>query len=149
MNLVGEFLILSERVVVDAFSQHVSVQHCLETLQASEFPSFHSGFGIFSRYRVEGPTPEHATGVDFRLVRVSEADGEEVIAEYPGTWAAGSKRARIATNFRLLRLKRPEQLLFRVDHRLQGTDWVPGPTCALDIEQAKPTRDDGATPGAE
>lgn len=138
MKPVGEFLILAERVLHDSQTDLLSPVNCLEVLAAPAFPSHHPGFGIFARYRLDEDPPEEAVAMAFRLVRCSEADGEEVIAEYPGRWAAGTPRARIVTNFQMLRLHRAERVLFRIDHRLGDEAWVPGPSCALDVIEVPP-----------
>lgn len=139
MNLIGEFLILAERVVHDSFTGLVSALQCVEEIQSSAFPAQHPGFAVFARYRLEGEPPTAPRPVAFRLVRSTEVDGESVVVEYPGEWAPETTRARIATNFTVLQLHRPERVWFRVDHRLDGGPWVPGPTCPIDIVAAPPS----------
>lgn len=138
MKLVGEFLILAERYLHDSQTDALSLIHCIEAVAAPTFPARHPNFAVFARYRLDDDPPNVPVPVDFRLMRVSAIDGEELIAEFPGSWAAGTTRARIATNFQYLRLKQPERLLFRIDHRVSGGEWLAGPSCAVDVVAVQP-----------
>jgi hypothetical protein len=78
-------------------------------------------------------------GWSYRLVRLCEADPPEVVTEFKGEWAPETRRVRIATNFQMLRLKRPETLIFRADHRVGSGAWIEGPTCSIDVVQLQLT----------
>lgn len=133
MKLRGEWLVLAERVINDSLTQNLTLVSCLEQIAALSFPAQHAGFGIAAHYRCEGPAPEKAQKVRYRLLRLSEVDPPELISEFGGEWAAGTRRARIGTNFQYLRLKRQETLTFRMDHRVGNGHWVEGPSCAIDV----------------
>ncbi len=133
MKLRGEWLVLAERVINDSMTQNLTLVSCLEQVAALTFPAQHAGFGVAARYRCEGPPPEKAQKVRYRLLRLSEAEPPETICEFNGVWEAGTRRGRIGTNFQLLRLKRAETLTFRMDHRVGNGPWVEGPSCAIDV----------------
>jgi hypothetical protein len=133
MKIRGEWLVLAERVIVDSLTQNLTLVSCLEQVAALKFPAQHHGFGVAARYRCEGPPPTRAQRVRYRLMRLSEFDPPETISEFGGDWHAGDRRARIGTNFQLLRLKQPEVLSFRMDHRIGNGPWVQGPTCSIDV----------------
>lgn len=136
MNLIGEYLVLAERVVHDSQSDQVSLFGCLEVIAAPAFPSAHPGFGVFARYRCEGEPPTEDVEVAFRVVRCSAHDGEEVVLEMPVRWRAHTRYARVGSNFAMLRVHRPEWLLFRIDHRVGEQGWQPGLSTSLDIIEA-------------
>ena len=108
MKLHGVWLVLAARVIVDATTQNLTVVSCLEQVAAAEFPSVHPGFAVAAQFRCVGSPPAHPVPVEYRLMRLSEVDPPEVVAEYAGDWGAGSPRARLVTNFRFLRLKRAD-----------------------------------------
>lgn len=149
MKLHGEWLVLAERVITDSFTQNLTLVSCLEQVAAVQFPMLHHGFGVAARYRCVGELPTKAAKVRYRLMRLCETDAAEVVGEFDGAWAAGTRRARIATNFQFLRLKRAEAITFRMDHRVGTGAWVEGPSCALDVVKLEVTPEQRAAFAAE
>lgn len=135
MRLHGEWLVLAERVIQDAYTNALTLVSCLDQVTAVRFPAQHHGFGVAARYRVDGEPPKKPTRVRFRLLRVSEVDPEETLSEFESVWEPGTQRSRIAVNFQFLRLKRAETLCFRVDHKVGNAAWQRGPSCMLDVVQ--------------
>lgn len=149
MKLHGEWLVLAERVINDSLTQNLTLVSCLEQVAAADFPTVHPGFAVAARYRCVGPPPVEPVRVRYRLLRLCDADAPETLAEYDGEWAPGTLRARIVTNFRVLRLKRPETVTFRVDHRVGDEDWEEGPSCALEVVRLELTPEQRAALAAE
>lgn len=149
MKLHGEWLVLAERVINDSLTQNLTLVSCLEQVAAADFPTVYPGFAVAARYRCVGPPPGEPVRVRYRLLRLCDTDAPETLAEYDGEWAPGTTRARIATNFQVLRLKRPETVTFRVDHRVGDGDWQEGPTCALEVVRLELTPEQRAALAAE
>lgn len=133
MKLKGEWLVLAERVLTDAHSNNLTLVSCLEQIGSPVFPGFHHGFGVAALYRCVDAPPADDVPVTFRLMRCSDTDGEVVVQTHDTTWKAGLHRARLATNFAMLRLWRPEVITFRMDHKVHGGRWTPGPSCSLEV----------------
>lgn len=149
MKIVGEWIVLAERVINDALTQNLTLVSCLEQIAALEFPAQHPGFAVAARYRCVGEPPERPVKVRYRLMRLCETDAPEVVVELEGDWGAGARRARVGTNFQFLRLKRPETVTFRMDHRVGSGSWVEGPACSLDVVQLRLTDEQRAALAAE
>lgn len=145
MKLTCEYVILAERILHDSLTDTVSAIGLVEVVAATEFPSQMFGFGVFARFRA-AVAPSVDVLVQFRVVRVSEHDGERAVADLDLLWKAGTSFARVATNFKILGLVRPERLRFRVDYRLDGADWVMGPATSVDIVHVPTASSD---PGAD
>lgn len=141
MKIVGEWLVLAERVINDALTQNLTLVSCVEQIAALEFPANHHGFAVAARYRCVGDPPARPVKVGYRLVRLCDIDPPETVTEMGGDWAAGARRARVATNFQVLRLKRPETVTFRIDHRVGTGKWTEGPSCSLDVVRLELTDD--------
>lgn len=136
MKITGEWLVLAERVIIDAYNQNLTLVCCLEQIAAASFPAKHAGFAVAALFRCEGAAPVEDVAVRYRLIRCSPEDGDEVVGEYDSVWFEGMPRSRVAINFEHLRLKRAEVVEFRLDHQVQGARWRVGPRCTLDIVQA-------------
>ncbi len=149
MKIVGEWLVLAERVINDALTQNLTLVSCLEQIAAPSFPTHHQGFGVAARYRCVGEPPTEDVEASYRLVRLSASSEPEVVVTFEGTWPAGTCRARVATNFRYLRLTRPEVLTFRVDHRIGRGRWIEGPSSSIDIVKLELTPEQQAALAAE
>lgn len=133
MKLRGEWLVLAERVINDSLGGNLTLVSCLYQVAAIQFPAQHHGFGVAGRFRCVGEPPKKPTRASVRLVRSSDADPEETVQEWDITWAPGTRCAHVGTNFQILRLRRPETVEFRVDHRIGRGAWQHGPTCSLDV----------------
>lgn len=133
MKLRGEWLVLAERVIDDAISGNVTLVSCIQQVAAADFPAQHHGFGVAARFCCVGEPPDKPIPVSLRLVRRSATDAEEVVTDWNITWQAGTRRGQVATNFQVLRLRRPEIVEFRIDHRVGKGAWHSGPTCSIDV----------------
>jgi hypothetical protein len=135
-------MVLAERVIDDSATHNLTLVSCLERVQALSFPSQHHGFAVGARFRCIEGIPKRDRKVRFRLVRQSEHESDEHLFDLDTTWAAGLSTARLATNFQVLRLKRPETLRFRLDYKVGRTAWQHGSTCYLDVVERVLTDDE-------
>ncbi len=149
MKILGEWLVLSERVINDSLTQNLTLVSCIEQIATPSFPSHHQGFAVAARYRCVGEPPPHDVEASYRLVRLSVSAAPEVLVTFNGAWPAGTRRARVATNFRFLRLTRPEVLTFRVDHRIGRGRWIEGPSSSIDIVKLELTLEQQAALAAD
>lgn len=139
MSLVCEWFVLCERVIVDAATGNFTLVACLEQLNALKFPAHHATVAFAARYRWTGTPFAEDTTVTHRLIRLSDHDEPEEIAETQASWKAGTHRGRVVLTFQMLRLLRAELLRFRLDHRVGDGEWVEGPSCYLDVVAVKLT----------
>ncbi len=133
MTIACEWLVLAERVIEDAYTGNLTIVSCMEDLIAPMFPAVHNGFAVAARYRWIGVPPRRNRRWRIRLVRCSEHDGEEVVAEDGATWEAGRATSRWVIHFRMLRLRRPETLTFRMDHKVGRSAWQRGPSVTIEV----------------
>ncbi len=139
MKITCEWMVLAERVIEDSSNHTLTLVSCLEEIRTWVFPSQHHGFAVAARFRSQDGPPDKDHKLRMRLVRVSDHDPDEVIAEAETTWVAGLTTARWVMNFSVLRLKRPETLRFRIDHRLGRGGWQTGPSGSVDIVEVELT----------
>lgn len=142
MNIHCESFVLCERVIEDAATRTLTLVGCLEQITAVVFPAKHPGFACAARFVWNGEPPAHPILVQYRLVRCSEHEADEVVSELTGEWTAGASSARVVISFRLLRLKRPERLRFRMEHRLNESAWIRSAEYSIDILKAQLTREE-------
>lgn len=133
MKLHGEWLVLAERVIRDAGTGNVTLVSCFSQVAALAFPTQHHGFAVAVRYRCADAPPTANQPVQLRLVRHSEVDGEEVVQEWNVEWPAGHRQLEVGTNFRVLRLRRAESVVFRVDSKVGRSAWRPGPSSVIEV----------------
>lgn len=138
MTLHGEWLILAEHVLEDCLTRNLTLVSCLERAAATEFPALHHGFAVVARFRWVAEPPHRPTAVLFRLLRLSEHDGAEVLLETRHRWQPEARVANITARFQVLRLLRPEVVVFRMDARVGRGPWIEGPAAALDVVRLEP-----------
>lgn len=134
MSLSCEWMVLCERVLVDAQTQQVTLVDCLHQIKAATFPAQHHGFAVAASYRWTASEPPPAFPITHRLVRCSSSGTEEVLVEVPGTWRDRARHGRVHLVFGFLRLLRPETLEFRLEHRMGDGPWEFGAHAFLDVE---------------
>lgn len=139
MKLECDWLVLCEQTILDRATGHLTLVNCFESVVALSFPSNHPRFSFAARFHAEDED-DAAHTVGYRFVRHSEADGEELIAELGGGWSGGTKFGRVYLNFQVLRLKRPETVWFRIDHRLDEQDWQRGPSVPVLVTELSPEK---------
>ncbi|MBN2797838.1 MAG: hypothetical protein JXX28_01710 [Deltaproteobacteria bacterium] len=135
MSLHADWLVLCEQVLADQHTGQLSLMNCLEQVSAPSFPAHHPRFAVSALYRWSGDPPESAVPLSYRLIRQTEVEGEEVLVELPGEWRAGTRTARVYVNVQVLRLRRAEEIRFRLDHRIGEEDWQTGPVGTLRVDQ--------------
>ncbi|MCB9779840.1 MAG: hypothetical protein H6742_14840 [Alphaproteobacteria bacterium] len=133
MKITCEWMVLAERVIEDSATGNLTIVSCLEQVRSLGFPAQHHGFAMAARFRCVDAPPERDGKLRMRLVRASDHDPDEVVAEVDSVWQAGERTARWVMRFRYLRLRRPETLRFRLDHKVGRAAWQEGPTATLDI----------------
>jgi hypothetical protein len=136
VKLTCEYFIVCERVIEDTQSRTLTAVALLEQVSARTFPALHKGFACAARFRIEGSPPPATTNVGYRVFRSSAVDAETLVVDFEGEWDADTRFGRVVASFEALRLVRPEQLLFRIEHRVADGPWVKGPSASLDIVQA-------------
>ena len=144
MSILGESLILCERVLHDSQTQSISTIGCIDTIQSLTFPAQHFHFAVSARMRCDGPPPAVDLLVEYRVVRFSDADEETEVALLHGEWGAGKRSARVWVTFQFLRLFRPEVVWFRLDHRIGDGAWIEGPMSSVDVTQVHLTQEQEA-----
>lgn len=140
MSMHCDWLVLCQQVLVDTHTSNLTIVNCLDQVSALAFPVEHPGFAFAARFRWEGEPHDEPRDVEFRLVRFSDEDDEEIVLSLSGVWEPNTKRTRVYSNFHFLRLRRPERLWFRVDSRLRGRRWRKGPAVPVDVLQAQLTQ---------
>lgn len=148
MKVVGEWLVLAERLIDDSITHNPTLVSCLDRISAKTFPSAHYGFAVVARFRREGETQGAHVPFSYRVVRLSPSEDLKVIVEIDGAWPPDSRYTRVGANFGALRLTRPEMLTFRIDYREDGGPWVEGPASTLEIVQS-PDEEIVQSPGGE
>ncbi len=133
MRLRGEWLVLAERVIDDALTGNITLVSCLGQVAAVDFPAQHHGFAIAARFSCAGKPPAAPTPVSFRLIRRSATDEEQCVTNWTVQWQPGTRVGHVGTNYQVLRLRRPEIIEFRIEHRVAEGTWHAGPTCSIDV----------------
>lgn len=149
MTAVCESLVLCERVLDDTFSGTVTLVACLDEVRALRFPAQHPGFGFLARLRWDGAPPTADQPIAYRFWRIGSEGKPELVHSFDGAWPAGATRVRVATNFRWLRLRGPERVEFRLDHRLGRGGWKKGPVASIDVRPLDLSEADRAALRAE
>lgn len=133
MNLVCDWLILCERALVDQHSGSLSLIHCIEQISAMDLPTLHPNVTFVAHYSCVGDAPDEQIQLEYRLVRFSAVDAEGEVHRFKGVWQPGVRRGRVLTRFSVIRLRRPETVWFRLDHREVGKKWKKGATVWVDV----------------
>ncbi|MCB9737703.1 MAG: hypothetical protein H6747_00425 [Deltaproteobacteria bacterium] len=142
-KLTIEWTVACARVIVDQQTGEWSLIDVIERVMALQFPAQHQRFAIAARVSTEA-APGEDLSLRYRVVRTSDADGEQTILESRGRWLAGTDRGRFHANFAVLRLFRPERLRFRVDVATDDGPWQMGATTSIDVAQMELTAEQAA-----
>lgn len=138
MSIHCDWLVLCHRVIEDSLTRQLSLIDVLDQLWSPLFPAEAPGFA-FAAYLSRGSVAD-AGRWQFRLVRISDEDGEEEVFLGDADWPSEVERLRVFVNFAVLRLHRAEAIRFRLDWRREGRRWTHGPAVPLQIA-ALPTND--------
>lgn len=142
MTLSAESLIPCRSAIQDVNTLNVTLVDCLEQVDALAFPAMHHGFALASRLVWRGEPPSETLAFEYRLVRFSDIDAEEVIFAGKMAWQAHTTRGRILCGFPAVRLRRPEVLHFRLDVREPDQAWRPLAGCSIDVHLADMPEED-------
>lgn len=133
MSAVCDWMVLCDQVISDTQTNALTLVNCLERVAAGEFPAAYPRFAFAAMFRWDGAAPAADTAMEYRLVRYSDADDEEEILNLDGVWRAGTTRTRVFVNFGVVRLRRVEDLWFRLDHRAGRGRWTKGRPALLQV----------------
>lgn len=139
MSIACDWFVLCEQVLCDRQNSNLTLLNCLDRVSAFTFPADHARFAFAARFRWTGAEPANGAMVHYQVVRYSAQDAEEVVSSLHGAWAVGALRSRTYVNFHLLRLRRPETIWFRIDWRMDGGEWVRGPSVPIEVAQMEMT----------
>jgi hypothetical protein len=135
MSIVCDWLVLCEQVICDRQNGSLTLVNCLDSISAAAFPAEHPRFAFAARFRWSGDEPAKGEAVQYRVVRYSKTDPEEEVSNLTGAWAPGVPRSRVYVNFHLLRLRRAEDIWFRIDWRVAGGEWQRGPAVPIQVAE--------------
>jgi len=132
MSWSPAWIAAAARVVVDADSGRLTLVDLLDGMVTARVPASLQGFALAARFsREEGLDAEGQLGVRFER---QDGDGDwEPVHESTASFTAGQPVTYAWVQFRVLRVRAPGPLRFRLSWRADGGRWRRGPVHALQV----------------